>query len=211
MTSRITPRTWALGDYITAALMNAQLRDNLNALWPYTTKGDLAVALSSTGLDRLPVGANGQILTPDSNQALGIKWAGASCCSASRSNASSVNNGVSTQLTLVTEDFDTDGFYPGGGNVITIPTGLDGIYLVGGQGYWQSSATPNTQRAICLYINTTYYYSSTVQDADGSAVWVSISRLVSLSAGSTIDLRGLQMSGGDLGFYAAQLWCARMR
>jgi hypothetical protein len=41
---------------------------------PTTTKGDL-LARSSTEIDRLPVGADTQILTADSSQPLGVKWA----------------------------------------------------------------------------------------------------------------------------------------
>jgi hypothetical protein len=41
---------------------------------PLTTKGDLITRDSSTQV-RLPVGSNNQILTPDSNQASGLKWA----------------------------------------------------------------------------------------------------------------------------------------
>ena len=29
-----TPRTWVAGEVVTAALMNAQIRDNVNAVWP---------------------------------------------------------------------------------------------------------------------------------------------------------------------------------
>ncbi len=43
-----------------------------DALSPLTTKGDL-VAYSTTN-DRLPVGSNGQVLTADSAQTLGVKW-----------------------------------------------------------------------------------------------------------------------------------------
>jgi hypothetical protein len=44
---------------------------------PTTTKGDLIVR-SSTSDSRLPVGTNGQVLTADSAEALGVKWATAS-------------------------------------------------------------------------------------------------------------------------------------
>jgi len=40
---------------------------------PTTTKGDLIVHGSTT--DRLPVGSNAQVLTADSTQTLGVKWA----------------------------------------------------------------------------------------------------------------------------------------
>lgn len=46
------------------------------ALSPLTTKGDLQ-GRSATAPDRLPVGSNGQVLTADSAEALGMKWAAA--------------------------------------------------------------------------------------------------------------------------------------
>lgn len=46
-----------------------------NALSPNTTKGDITAF--STVNARLPVGSNGQVLTADSAQTLGVKWAAA--------------------------------------------------------------------------------------------------------------------------------------
>lgn len=42
-----------------------------------TAKADILVGLSSGVVDNLPVGTNGQILTADSTQTLGVKWAAA--------------------------------------------------------------------------------------------------------------------------------------
>lgn len=44
-----------------------------DALWD--AKGDLAVASGSDAADNLAVGSNGQVLTADSGQTLGVKWA----------------------------------------------------------------------------------------------------------------------------------------
>lgn len=48
-----------------------------NALDPLTTKGDL-ITNDGTNSVRLPVGTNGQVLTADSAEASGMKWAAAS-------------------------------------------------------------------------------------------------------------------------------------
>jgi hypothetical protein len=42
-----------------------------------TTKGDLIAAPSANNFSRLAVGSNGQVLTADSTQTLGVKWASA--------------------------------------------------------------------------------------------------------------------------------------
>lgn len=44
-----------------------------NSVTPLTTKGDLLGY--DTGPDRVPIGTNGQVLTADSGQSLGLKWA----------------------------------------------------------------------------------------------------------------------------------------
>lgn len=55
------------------------------SLSPLTTKGD--VLTYSTLNDRLPVGTDGQVLTADSAQTLGIKWATSAGGSSARVNA----------------------------------------------------------------------------------------------------------------------------
>ena len=69
-----SPRTWVNGELVTAALLNSGIRDLLNELWKYTTKGDIAVATSATSISRLGVGTNGQALVADSPQTTGVKW-----------------------------------------------------------------------------------------------------------------------------------------
>lgn len=69
--------TVATGDLWTAANHNAYIKDNFAAGVPdiFTTKGDLAVASGADAAGRLGVGSNGQLLTADSVEALGMKWA----------------------------------------------------------------------------------------------------------------------------------------
>jgi len=69
-----SPRTWVVGETVTAALMNTHVRDNLNALMVVTTKGDLTVGTASVTLARLAVGSNGAVLVADSAATPGVRW-----------------------------------------------------------------------------------------------------------------------------------------
>lgn len=59
--SRTTPRTWIYNELITAAIMNLDIRDMLNAYWPFTTIGDIAYASAADTLTRLGIGSAGQL------------------------------------------------------------------------------------------------------------------------------------------------------
>ena len=59
--SRNTPRTWVYSELVTAAIMNAHVRDQLNAYWPYTTAGDLAYASAADTVARLAIGTAGYV------------------------------------------------------------------------------------------------------------------------------------------------------
>lgn len=68
-----TPKTWASGEIVSAANMNAHVRDNLSFLKVATTKGDVQV-FDGTNYIRLAVGTNGYVLVADSGETSGIKW-----------------------------------------------------------------------------------------------------------------------------------------
>ena len=78
-------------------------------------KGDLIAATAADTVSRLAVGTNGQVLTADSAEATGMKWASASGSSgpAFSAYASSDQSGISaatyTKVTYNTEEFDTAG------------------------------------------------------------------------------------------------------
>lgn len=61
------------GDHVHAMPSAADVGAVSNAV--VTAKGDLIVASGSATVDELPVGTDGHVLTADSGQTLGIKWA----------------------------------------------------------------------------------------------------------------------------------------
>lgn len=69
--------TVATGDLWTAANHNTYIRDNFSAGVPhiFTAKGDMVAAGGSQDAKKVAVGSVGQVLTPDSGETAGIKWA----------------------------------------------------------------------------------------------------------------------------------------
>ena len=80
-------------------------------------KGDLIVGTGADTFSRLAVGTNGQVLTADSSEATGLKFAtpasGSTFVGASASNSTtqSIANNTHTVVLWDTEQFDTDAFH----------------------------------------------------------------------------------------------------
>ena len=104
-----------------------------------TTKGDIIVATGNATLVRQGVGANGTVLTADSAEADGVKWATpatGTTFSGAQATADgtsfSYTSSVATLIPFATENFDTNNFHSTSSNTgrMTIPTGGDGKYLL---------------------------------------------------------------------------------
>lgn len=108
---------------------------------PLTTKGD--VLAFSTVNARLPVGTNGQILTADSTQTLGVKWA---------ANAASSAGGSDTQV-----QYNSSGSFAGDADFI-----FDGTNLIMGTGSYVQAPQlrGGTTNSITLILNPTSAVSS---------------------------------------------------
>jgi hypothetical protein len=105
-----------------------------NATAP-NAKGTLVVGNGTDASTTLAVASTaGYVLTVDSAEATGVKWAaaGASFVGVSASNGSiTTSGGGSTNITFDTETYDTDNFHSTSSSTqnFTIPTGKSGKYL----------------------------------------------------------------------------------
>lgn len=114
MTAFTTPSTWSAAT-LTAAQLNAQLRDNTKNV---DERLALHGILSSTRLNQ----AKGALV--------GVRCTG--------TGTQTISNATDTSITWGTEAWDSDGFHSTSSNTnrITIPSGLDGIYLVSVSVLW---------------------------------------------------------------------------
>ena len=175
----------------------------VGAASPLTTKGDLYTF--STSDTRLGVGANNTVLTADSAQATGLKWAAPSAagfvgCSLSNSTSQSIPNNTYTAITWSVERFDTDGFHSTVTNTsrITIPSGKAGKYRVSILGEYDDNTTGFRQ--VSVYKNGTRYLAFYTTP---SAVYPSggLTCVMDLAVNDYIEMYVQQDSGGSRTFY----------
>ncbi len=195
------PRTWTTGELVTDTMLNIHLRDNLNALRPHTTKGDIAKLDSSGQLARLPVGNETECLKTYGGDAV---YKGAFGFLVTNSTSQSISNNNNTNLSFDTEDFDPYGFVSS--DKATIPSGFGGLYLCGGTGSFDGHSSVNTLRRINLNSSKGGFRMDTVQGNIVEEVWLSVCGLFNLSAGDKIYLKVLQMSGTSLYFRDYRFW-----
>ena len=126
---------------------------------PLTTKGDLFTF--STVDARLGVGANGTLLTADSSEATGLKWAAPAASTPTYRGAAvyltssiSIPNNAWTVVGWTNEFFDSDAYHDNSTNNsrLTIPSGYAGKYLISGNINWDASGASSI-RGIQIYKN----------------------------------------------------------
>jgi hypothetical protein len=171
-------------------------------------KGDLLAGTADNTIGRLAIGTNGQVLTADSDETTGMKWAtpsaGASFvgCSLYDTNATqSISNNTSTLVTWNSENFDTNTFHSTSTNTsrITIPSGKAGYYLFTSYGFFGDNATGN--RRLDLRKNGSLIRSWPTPSTTATFSGLTITCLLSLAEADYIEIAVFQTSGGALSYY----------
>ena len=168
---------------------------------PLTTKGD--VFTFSTVDARLGVGANGTVLTADSAQTTGLKWAAPAAsafkgCLLIATSDQTISNSTTTVLNWQSETYDTDNFHDNSSNNsrVTIPT--TGYYLF--YGYLRYTSNATGYRLINFLKNGSTQSIDApnfTPGAGGDAICFNY-QVMSLTAGDYIEAMTVQTSGGNL-------------
>lgn len=182
----------------------------------FDAKGDLPVGTGADAAARLAVGSNGQVLTADSAETTGVKWAtptggggiAFAGCKAVRSTVQSIPNGTDTVVSFTDADeFDTDSMHDTSTNPsrITVPTGMTGVWRVTATTSWAATtgANPRTAElkkngaAVARYLagDRRTSYASTAGFGGFDAT-------LSLTAGDYVELVVSQDSGVSLNVQA---------
>lgn len=169
-------------------------------------KGDLIGATAADTPARLAVGANGTVLTADSAEATGLKWAtpasGVTYVGAQVTNTSaqSISNGTYTAINFQTEVFDTDGFHDNSTNNtrLTIPAGKGGKYLITGQANFASNSSGFRAIAIMKNGSASQIAYANAVPISGSSFTFAFSCVVSAVATDYYEMNVYQSSGGSL-------------
>ena len=172
-------------------------------------KGDLIAATAADTVSRLAVGANGTVLTADSAEATGVKWATAGGGSGPAFNAyratstQSISSGAYTKIQFNAETFDTDNCYDSTTNYRFTPNKA---------GYYQMNTSLNpylTSANFCVlrpYFNGAGVRSYTTDAGYGNSQGLPMSWLIYFN-GSTdyMEVYLYVESNADVGYAATLL------
>lgn len=203
--------TVATGDLWTAANHNTYLKDNLAALWPYTTAGDMVYASSPTMLARKGIGTPGQKLQVNSG-GNAPEWADATPVTAiySTNAGQSIANSTDTVVNFEDQEVDTNSAVSvGAGWVFTAPKA--GYYQVNVQIMFTSTSgwADGEVGQINLFKNGSLLRGLDRKDnyASGSPyMLLNGATVVYLAQNDTINIKVSQTSGGALALHNDGKW-----
>ena len=201
-----TPRSWTTAELVTATFMNG-IRDALNECAPalLTTTGDLLYASSSTVRARLAIGSSGESLIVSGGvPAWGDPTPVGMYAHAYASSSQTISDNTQTNVTLDT--LVQAGGFTLASNALTVPT--TGLYVIGWLMQWGADATAGVGE-IRMRVNDAAITGLTAAYAtlvSGVAQSSAVSKPKVLTAGDTLKLYALQITGGNRGLGGGDIY-----
>jgi hypothetical protein len=173
-----------------------------------TAAGDIVVGTGSGTYDNLPIGTTNQVLTADTTVSpYKVKWATPSSgtptfvgCRLFNSTNQSIPTNTSTEVTLNSEAFDTNGFHSTTVNTarITIPTGYAGKYLVTASWEWDGGSTTGARE---LFVrkngNLALGNANYIGTSPAASYFQNVIFIIDLVVGDYLSMYVQQNSGGN--------------
>lgn len=170
-------------------------------------KGDLVIGTGADTYDRLAVGTNNFVLTADSAESTGVKWAAVSAptfsgCSVKSSTDQTISTATDTVVNWDQEDFDTDSYHSNVTNNgrITIPSGKAGKYQL--NGIMRYDANTSGLRSMRFRKNGTIV-KQTVTVPNASNPSFGMSMIIDLAVGDYVEMSVFQNSGSNQTFLSS--------
>lgn len=160
---------------------------------PLTTKGDLYGF--STVDARIPVGANGTVLTADSGETLGVKWAAVSGTGDVVGPASSTDNAIARYDLTTGKIIQNSGITLSDTNILGTASGALGITPAAG-----SNLNVSLSGAGDFAVNTNQLYVDTSTGNVGIGITAPLYK-VDVNGGSTASQFHISSGGADSGLY----------
>ncbi len=182
----------------------------------FDAKGDIIAATAADTASRLAVGTNGYVLTADSAEATGIKWAAipsstptAQGCSVYLTGNVDITTATTTDILWGAEIFDTDSFHSTSTNTarLTVPAGLGGKYLLTVSIDWEGIASTSPT----IYVdkngtNTIFWNNLSIDSGSTNAYTQVFSTVLNLVAGDYIKIQARQSSGSNKTIRGSQVY-----
>lgn len=172
-----------------------QIRENFAVGVPdiIAAKGDLPVGTTTDAVARLAVGPNGAELTPDSSQATGLIWRTRPVARVYNNAAIALSVAATwTALTFNSERYDFDALHSTVTNTgrLTIPSGCNGVYLIGCN--VEITATGGRTTGVRLVVNGSIIVAGQTHQSAGTPtqpVAFNLNTLVPLNVGDYVEVQ----------------------
>ena len=193
------PRTYAVNEVVTAAILNGDIRDNLKETAPFhaAAQGDIFYATAANAIADLSKGTAVQQLRMVSG-ATAPEWKGAVAAAASHNAAQTITTGTTTTLNFNTENYDTDSIHDTvtDNDRMTAPT--IGKYLAIATVEWAANGTGSRYVSIRNQVPTIISEVWLPNNGGSDVLNMQVACIVNLAANDWVNVRVFQNSGGDL-------------